>query len=36
MAAKTAQLQGLIDASQFERILAILKKRICLCEPQRT
>ncbi|CSD15063.1 3-dehydroquinate synthase [Vibrio cholerae] len=26
MAAKTAQLQGLIDASQFERILAILKK----------
>lgn len=36
MAAKTAQLQGLIDASQFERILAILKKRTCLCEPQRT
>lgn len=34
MAAKTAQLQGLIDASQFERILAILKKRICCANPE--
>ncbi len=34
MKAKTAQLQGLGDASQFERILAILKSALACANPR--